>query len=150
MTTLITQELRTLITLRQQLQDTFENLETLQYDNNLDLGLHNTLHTLQNEIDRIDYIPVLSISFDTGFVFQKVVHFLGDSNSDIMALIDAYATEDNCQLCFYEATEVLSYDDEYINENFLSINGGACYTDMVMTSNENILYSILALLNKNL
>lgn len=135
--------IQSLITLRQHLQETFNTFETMQYENRHSLQLGDTLDALQSEINRIDYTPVIIVSFNTGTYKNKVIAMLGTSNDDIMCIIDEYAQETENNLTRYESGEVFSYHESYQDESFLPINGGEWYTDSIVSISEANIYDML-------
>ena len=122
-----------------ELKTQLETLKTMQYNNDYDLQLNDTINSLENEIERLENLNILKLSFDTGTVWLNVIYTEGSENDDLMNIIDELATNENCGLKFYEASEVLGYEESYIEESFLPINGGACYTDMIVSSKQIIL-----------
>jgi hypothetical protein len=141
----MTQELTDLIVQYSALHEVKKSLyeiENMQTASSV-LNVQDAIYEVHEEIDRIDLLPILKIGMETGTAWLNVFYSLGSTNDDLMSIIDAYAQEKDTALRLYEASEVLSYDDDYIDENFLPINGGACYTDMISTCEEMTVYDLI-------
>ena len=133
-------ELQTLVTNFRQLLIAKDSFETIQYEN-CSLNLNDTIDTLTAELDRIDSLNITRLDFSTGTAWLKSVYVLNtDESTDLMGIIDEYATDENNVLTRYESDEVFSYDEDYQDETFLAINGGEYYTDMIQNTENLTLY----------
>jgi len=77
----------------------------------------------------------LLLGFDTGTAWLNLVLYQGFETDDLIAIIDEIASNDEHD----EVLRYYDYDDADVLESsdeFLPINGGACYTDMLYTVDE--------------
>lgn len=142
-------DLQTLVTNFRQLLVTKNDFEDMQYSSS-QLQLNDTIDTLTAELDRIDTLNITRLDFSTGTAWLKSVYVLNtDVSTDIMGMIDEYATDGNNVLTRYESSEVFSYDEDYQDESFLAINGGEYYTDMIQNAENLTFYELYKKLTDN-
>lgn len=121
-----------------------------------EVNFNDIIYSIDEQIEKIELTPVLAVSIQTGFYWLNTFYTIGNENSDLMAILDEYATEENCILKFYEIEEIIEivgtedfYEDDYFNESFLPINGGAVYTDIVERVEPLTIYELVGRIKEN-
>jgi len=77
----------------------------------------------------------LLLGFDTGTAWLRLVLTQGRETDDLISIIDEIASNDENDtiLRYYDFDDADVLEDP---DNFIPINGGACYTDMLYSIKE--------------
>lgn len=75
---------------------------------------------------------MLKINFKTGTAWVRSIVVKGSLKDDLLALIENYIESNPNGLPVYSTQELFTaYSEDYIEENYLPINGGEFYIDAI-------------------